>query len=147
MIISSVHSRRRAAGFSLIEALIVLTIIGIMASIIISAMSNAAKDSRNIMARQQQVTIQSALNSWVASQSTGTSIGQIRTTYNAATTARAKLDLFQTYLSEDTYNHLLTYTTNNAKLTSDAMTKVDKWIELNDWNTGSYPKVELLPTP
>ena len=58
------HSR----GFSLVELLLVLGIISIMASIVINSFSNAAQDSRNVLAKQQQATLQSAINNWVASQ-------------------------------------------------------------------------------
>ncbi len=55
-------------GFSLVELLLVLGIISIMASIVISSFTNAAQDSRNVVSRQQQATLQSALNNWVAGQ-------------------------------------------------------------------------------
>ena len=55
-------------AFSLVELLLVLGIISIMASIVINSFSNAAQDSRNVIARQQQATLQSAVNNWVASQ-------------------------------------------------------------------------------
>ena len=58
----------RENGFSLVELLLVLGIISIMASIVISSFTNAAQDSRNVLARQQQATLQSALNNWVAGQ-------------------------------------------------------------------------------
>ena len=56
------------AGFSLVELLLVLGIISIMASIVINSFSNAAQDSRNVITRQQQATLQSAVNNWVAGQ-------------------------------------------------------------------------------
>ena len=62
----SYHFKPR--GFSLVELLLVLGIISIMASIVINSFSNAAQDSRNVLAKQQQATLQSAVNNWVASQ-------------------------------------------------------------------------------
>ena len=56
------------AGFSLVELLLVLGIVSIMAAIVINSFSNAAQDSRNVVARQQQATLQSAVNNWVAGQ-------------------------------------------------------------------------------
>ena len=41
-------------AFSLVELLLVLAIISIMAALVINSFSNAAQDSRNVMARQQQ---------------------------------------------------------------------------------------------
>ena len=55
-------------GFSLVELLLVLGIVSIMAAIVINSFSNAAQDSRNVVARQQQATLQSAVNNWVAGQ-------------------------------------------------------------------------------
>lgn len=55
-------------GFSLVELLLVLGIISIMAAIVINSFSNAAQDSRNVVTRQQQATLQSAVNNWVAGQ-------------------------------------------------------------------------------
>ncbi|MDE0570304.1 MAG: type II secretion system protein [Verrucomicrobiales bacterium] len=55
-------------GFSLVELLLVLGIISIMAAIVINSFSNAAHDSRNVVSRQQQATLQSAVNNWVAGQ-------------------------------------------------------------------------------
>ena len=55
-------------GFSLVELLLVLGIISIMAAMVINSFSNAAQDSRNVVTRQQQVTLQSAVNNWVAGQ-------------------------------------------------------------------------------
>lgn len=66
MTIKSYHFHSR--GFSLVELLLVLGIISIMASIVINSFSNAAQDSRNVLAKQQQATLQSAINNWVASQ-------------------------------------------------------------------------------
>ena len=55
-------------GFSFVEMLLVLGIISIMAAIVINSFSNASQDSRNVVARQQQATLQSAINNWVAGQ-------------------------------------------------------------------------------
>ena len=59
----SYHFKPR--GFSLVELLLVLGIISIMASIVINSFSNAAQDSRNVLAKQQQAPWQSAVNNWV----------------------------------------------------------------------------------
>ncbi len=64
----SKKSNGSVVGFSLVELLLVLGVISIMAAIVINSFSNAAQDSRNVVARQQQATLQSALNNWVAGQ-------------------------------------------------------------------------------
>ncbi|HEY1082125.1 MAG TPA: prepilin-type N-terminal cleavage/methylation domain-containing protein, partial [Prosthecobacter sp.] len=60
---------RVRAGFTFVEAVFTIAIIGIMAALAISAISNAARDTNRIVARQQQATVQEALNAWVLSQS------------------------------------------------------------------------------
>ena len=126
--------------------LIVLAIIGVLASIVISQIANAAFESRRILARQQQVVLQSAVNSWIVQRTaTGQSLGAAQTAYNAATTSKAKLDLVGEYLDQDTYSHLVANTSDAAKVQSDAMKRVSKWIEMPDWAAGSYPRVNLLP--
>jgi prepilin-type N-terminal cleavage/methylation domain-containing protein len=85
-------------AFSLVELLLVLAIISIMAALVINSFSNAAQDSRNVMARQQQATIQSAINNWISGQVGGfespdpnnpsrryeRTVGYVRNKYNFA---------------------------------------------------------------
>ena len=59
-------------GFTLIELLLVIAIIGVMSTLIITTVSNAAADARRTLAYQQQVTLQDALNAWIAANSSGT---------------------------------------------------------------------------
>jgi len=62
------RQRTASHGFSLIEVLLVLAIISIMAALVINAFSNAAQDSRNVISRQQQAALQSAINNWASAQ-------------------------------------------------------------------------------
>lgn len=62
------HHRAARQAFSLVEVLLVLAIISIMAALVINAFSNASQDARNVMARQQQATLQSAVNNWASGQ-------------------------------------------------------------------------------
>ncbi|MGK0184606.1 MAG: prepilin-type N-terminal cleavage/methylation domain-containing protein [Verrucomicrobiales bacterium] len=152
-------SIRQSAGFSLVEILVVIAIISILATLVINSFSNAAQDSREIMARQQQAVIQSAVSNWVAAE-IGTyydpdltdgvagkaqSVEDVRSRYNSENTARAKLDLIQAYVDESTYDHLVENTTNTAQLKSGAMTKLvpQRYLAMPAWDGGSYPKVEL----
>jgi|TARA_B110001454_G_C12686425_1_gene420370 prepilin-type N-terminal cleavage/methylation domain-containing protein len=87
-----------AKAFSLVELLLVLAIISIMAALVINSFSNAAQDSRNVMARQQQATLQSAINNWISGQVGGfespdpsnpsrryeRTVGYVRNKYNYA---------------------------------------------------------------
>lgn len=128
--------QRTNKAFSLIEVLLVLAIISIMAALVINAFSNASQDSRNVMARQQQATLQSALNNWVSAQIGGAefpdsanptkrydrTVSYVRNKYNYASnwwaadpvaagaslrTTRQRADLIADYLDDDTVQHFV----------------------------------------
>jgi len=133
------------AAFSLVELLVVIAIIAIMASIVISAFSNAAADSRLVLVRQQQAVVQEAVNSWLAYRSAAPrSLSSARTEYNAATTGLARLALVRSYLDDATYAHLVANTSNADQVRSDAMIKSGEYLQITDWPSGSYPKVNLI---
>ena len=131
----------RSLGFTLIELLLVIAIIGILSTLIITTVSNAAMDARTVVARQQQITLQDALNAWVAANSTGTNnLQNARTTYNAAGTELAQLALLTNYLHPETYSHLTNYSTS-SQIKSDAMNKIGVYLQFSSWGTTDYPIV------
>jgi prepilin-type N-terminal cleavage/methylation domain-containing protein len=97
--ITKISVSRANKAFSLVELLLVLAIISIMAALVINSFSNAAQDSCNVMARQQQATLQSAINNWISGQVGGfevpdpdnpsrryeRTVGYVRNKYNYAT--------------------------------------------------------------
>lgn len=134
-------------GFTLIELLLVIAIIGIMSALIITTVSNAAQDSRLVVARQQQVTLQDALNAWIAANSCGTnSLLSARTAYSTAVGSGAgtnTLALLSNYLHPETYSHLTdtNYSTAN-RIRSEAMSKAGVYLQFSTWsNTTTYPVV------
>jgi prepilin-type N-terminal cleavage/methylation domain-containing protein len=147
----------RASGFTLIEALMTMAIIGVMTALVVSAFSNAGTDSAKIVSRQQQAAIQAAVNAWVngdanrtdvINSTTGTgklrTIAEIETTYNNASTALARLQLVQGYLDASTASYLISSTTNSAKITSDALNTTNQYIAMPNWtSTTVYPQVTL----
>ena len=127
----------------MIEMLIVIAVIGIMSALVISAFSNAAQDTRRVVARQQQAAVQNAVNAWVNSVSQQQGLAQARTLYNLASSSKGRLQLVQTYLDEATLSHFLANTTVDAEVKSAALTKTNQYLLLDTWNANSYPKVEL----
>lgn len=118
----------------------------VMASLVITAISNAAFDSRDVLARQQQAVVQQALNSWIARNSSGNlDLATARTAYNGAATGLAKLALLQPYLDTSTYEHLTNFTTNANQIASDAMIRNGLYLEFTTWDTNTYPRVNLGP--
>jgi prepilin-type N-terminal cleavage/methylation domain-containing protein len=131
-----------AHGFTLIELLLVIAIIGILSTLIISTVTNAAQDTRAVVARQQQITLQDALHAWVAANSSGTNTLQnARSAYAGAGTALAKLALLTNYLHSQTYSHLTNYSTSD-RIKSEAMTKAGIYLQFSSWGSSNYPIVE-----
>jgi prepilin-type N-terminal cleavage/methylation domain-containing protein len=146
-----------ATGFTLVEALITIAIIGIMAALLISAFSNTAQDTSRMIARQQQAALQSAVSAWVngdtnrvniINATAGTAklktIEEIRTAYNAAATTTARYALVEAYLDDATRAHFASYTTGTAKIKSSALKTTNQYLSLPVWTSNSYPQVLLL---
>src|SRR5436190_7630453 len=102
-------SKSHKRAFTLVEMLLVIAIISILAGLVISNISNAAKDTRDVVARQQLAVVQEAVNHWVnhevgrvGSSGTGKTVSQVMAAYNAADTASARYGLFRNYLDDAT---------------------------------------------
>ena len=141
---------RHKSGFTLTEALLTMAIIGIISSIVVSAMSNAAQDASRMVARQQQAQVQNAVNAWVSGQTRDTTTGQvrslesIRSDYNSRGTSLARFNLIDDYLDETSAEHFTDTTTNSDRVKSEAMVTARQYLTLGTWVSGSYPKVELI---
>jgi type II secretory pathway pseudopilin PulG len=127
----------------MVEMLIVIAVIGIMSALVISAFSNAAQDTRRVVARQQQAAVQNAVNAWVNSTSQTQGLAQARNLYNLAATSKGRLQLVQSYLDDATLSHFLANTSNNNEVKSAALSKTGQYLLLDSWSANSYPKVEL----
>ncbi|MDD5200209.1 MAG: type II secretion system protein [Terrimicrobiaceae bacterium] len=133
-------------AFTLVELLLVIAIIAIMASLVISAFSNAAADSREVLVRQQQAVVQEAINSWLSHKSAApSSLSSAKSAYAVPTTGKARLDLVAGYLDDTTYAHLVANTSNDNQVRSDAMIKTGQYLEISAWDDSHpYPKVNLV---
>ena len=127
----------------MVEMLIVIAVIGIMSALVISAFSNAAQDTRRVVARQQQASVQSAVNAWVNTTSDKVSLSGARTLYNAAGSSKGRLQLVSAYIDDSTLSHFLSNTTADAEVKSAALKKTGQYLSLDAWSATSYPKVEL----
>jgi prepilin-type N-terminal cleavage/methylation domain-containing protein len=142
------HQSSRSGGFTLIELLIVISIIGIIAGMVIAAYSNASQDSRDVVVRQQQVVLQSALDNWIASATnseTGKAmtVSEAQTAYNAETNSYNRLQLIKSYLDDAT---LAQFSNNAGQLQSDVMQETSQYVTFGDWADGSYPHVTVQST-
>lgn len=135
----------RLEGFTLVELLLVISVIAIMGALAISHFSNASQDTRRVVARQQQAALQSAVNAWVAGQVSGSAaVETARTAYNAPVDSQGRLDLIKDYLDDVTYDHFGDNTTDPTKLQTASMKHLSYHLTLPLWASGSYPKVSLI---
>lgn len=122
-------------AFSLIEMLVTIAVIGIMSAIVLTSINNAGQASRLTIARQQQVVVQEALNSWIAAQP---SLSQGRSTYASATD---KLALVRNYLQPDTYSQLASG--GSSQISSEPMRSAGVYLEFSSWGDNTAPVVNL----
>lgn len=133
---------RRNAAFTLIEMLLVVAIIGIMSSLVVAAISNAAEDSRLVIARQQQAVVQEALNAWIIrdAQTNSSGLAGTKSTYTGLGSDAAKLARISSYLDPGTYSNFAT----NTGIQSDAMVRLNLSLTFSAWGSNnSYPRVNM----
>lgn len=126
-------------GFTLIEMLIVVAVIGIMTSLVIAAISNSSADARLVIARQQQATIQEALNAWIAS----TNSTAARNLYQSNTTPTQKITLIQKYLDTNARWMTTGLTYGADSLQTENMKSANVKLAFGAWAVGGYPVVTL----
>ncbi len=143
----SAPKSKAVSGFTFIELVIVIAVVGIMSALAIGAFSNGAEDAREIVARQQQASIQTAVNGWVTGEiSKSNTISEIRSVYNTASTSEARLNLVRNYLDDETYDHFFQQDQiqPSDEVTSEATRRLGWHISLGTWVDNSYPKVDLV---
>jgi prepilin-type N-terminal cleavage/methylation domain-containing protein len=132
-------------GFSLIELLIVIAVIGIMSALILTSINNAAQDSRLVIARQQQVVLQEALNAWINSP-INNSLADAKSSYANAVTSKAKLQLVREYLQNDTFEQFDANSTTD-QIRSEAMVKAGIHLTFSGWTATNTPTVNMIKSP
>jgi len=153
---------RRKNGFSFVEAIFTIAIIGIMSSLVVAAISNASRDAHRVMGRQQQAAVQSALTAWVMAQNRVGNTAQlrglesVRISYNALGTTSARFNLLVPnatsadpnlragFLDQTTADHFLDYTTGTDKLKTAALDNAKQYLSLPTWQSGDFPRVDLV---
>lgn len=128
---------RRVAGggFSLLEVLLVVAVIGVLSGLAMTYMGGASEHSRNLVARQQQVQLQTALDAWITAQASGTAgLAGARSAYS--TDAAAMLNALAPYLREPGI-----FSASGGGVSSSALSGIGRTLQFSSWAEGSYPKV------
>lgn len=127
------------SGFSLMEVLLTIGIIGIMAVLLVPSISPMKQGASVQMARQQQAELQTALGSWVAAASSGPGgLAAARTAYNGA---GSKLALLQDYLQPSTY---ALFSGGGSSVSSEALTAAGASLQFSSWGVDSAPSVNWV---
>jgi hypothetical protein len=106
---------------------------------VVSYFSNASVDSARVVSRQQQATINSAVQQWIASQKG--SIGSIKAAYNGNSN---KIDLIKPYIASHMYDHFVEFGSSGSSISSEALQISQANISLPDWGANAdEPEINL----
>jgi len=132
---------RQVRGFTLVELLVVVAIIGVIAALLFPYFSPTRGMASQQIARQQQAELQTALGNWVVAQSSGPGgLAAARAAYSSQ--SGAKLQLLQSYLQPATYS---TLTGTGDRVTSSALTGANAYLQFSSWSTASQqPMVQWI---
>ena len=124
-------------GFSLVEILVIVAVIGVISALVIPQISNTRSSASLSVARQQQAQLQTALNNWVVATSSGPGgLAAARTGYTGN-----KLALLQNYLQGATYANL---SGDGDTVTSTALDAAGAYLRFSSWSTGQQPTVQWI---
>ena len=124
-------------GFSLVEILIIIAVIGIISALVIPQISNIRSSASLSVARQQQAELQAALGNWVVARSSEPGgLSAARAAYTGT-----KLSLLQNYLQEATYASM---SGSGDTVTSAALDAAGAYLQFSSWGSGQYPAVQWI---
>jgi len=138
----TLHSRVvRIAGFSLVELLVVVAVLGLLAALLVPYVSPMRGAASEQVARQQQAELQTALGNWIVAQSSGSGgLAAVRTSYSGY--SGAKLALLQNYLQPATYAALVG---NGDNVTSAALATAGAYLQFSAWSASSQqPSIQWM---
>lgn len=122
-------------GFSLVELLVVIAAIAILSGLAVSYVGGTSENSRLLVARQQQVQLQTALDAWIAARSSGTAgLAGAKAVYSSD--AASMLSALAPYLREPGI-----FSSSGGGVSSTALSGAGKTLQFSSWGDGSYPKV------
>lgn len=134
---------RNVEGFSLVEIMVVVAVIGILSALIIATISGSAEYANEVIARQEQAELQTALGNWIAT--TSSAPGGLAAARAQYANAANKLSLLSNYLQEATFLRL---TNSGTQVRSPALTASRARLEFSsNWTTTTVPSVNWVTTP
>ena len=122
-------------GFSLVELLVVVAVLAILSGLAVSYVGGASENSRLLVARQQQVQLQTALDAWITARSSGTAgLAGAKAAYSSD--ASSMLSALGPYLREPGI-----FSSSGGGVSSAALSGAGKTLQFSSWGDGGYPKV------
>jgi Tfp pilus assembly protein FimT len=124
-------------GFSLVEILVIIAVIGVISALVIPQISNIRSSASLSVARQQQAELQAALGNWVVARSSEPGgLAAARAAYTGT-----KLSLLENYLQEATYASM---SGSGDAVTSAALDAAGAYLQFSSWASGQYPTVQWI---
>ena len=127
------------SGFSFFELLVVVAMLGVIATLLITYVSPMRETTSIQVARQQQAELQTALGAWIAATSSGPGgLAAARGSYNGA---GSKLSLLQAYLQPATYAAL---SGSGSSVSSGALAEAGASLQFSSWGVDDSPSVNWV---
>lgn len=124
----------------MVEIIVVVAVIGVLSALVIASISGSAEYAHEVIARQEQAELQTALGNWISAASSAPGgLAAARAQYaNAAN----KLSLLSNYLQEATFQRL---TNTGTQVRSPALSASKARLEFSsNWSTTTVPTVNWI---